>query len=99
MSTQSPCPQNDPLMIAWNAYQSTNEFVNAERWARDPEHLKGSLWAVFQAGFRAATQRAADLHEQVDTASDSERLQNVPGAGATGAVVEYRDKIRLTVAR
>lgn len=37
---------------------------------------------------------AADLHEQIDPASDDERIKGHPGAGAMGAVIEYRDKIR-----
>jgi hypothetical protein len=98
MPTTSPCPQNDPLMIAWAQFQATDDFQNAQRWAAHPEHLQGSLWAVFMAGFKAATERAADLHEQVDSASDAERLDRLPGAGAMGAVIEYRDKIRQTVA-
>lgn len=54
----------------------------------------GSLWAAFMAGFNAATERAASLHESINPASDDERLHKVPGAGAMGAVIEYRDTIR-----
>lgn len=39
-------------------------------------------------------ERAATLHESVNPASDDERLKNLPGAGAMGAVIEYRDLIR-----
>lgn len=39
-------------------------------------------------------ERCASLHESVDPASDDERHNNVPGAGAMGAVIEYRDLIR-----
>lgn len=56
--------------------------------------VKGSLWAAFVEGFNAATDRAASLHESINPASDAERLDKSPGAGAMGAVVEYRDKIR-----
>jgi hypothetical protein len=98
MPTMTPCPKDDPLMIAWMQFQSTGDYENAKQWAAKPEHLQGSLWAVFEAGFRAATERAAGLHEQVDSASDAERLDRLPGAGAMGAVVEYRDKIRQTIA-
>jgi hypothetical protein len=43
-------------------------------------------------------QRSApgDLHESVSPASDEERLHGSPGAGAMGAVIEYRDAIRAT---
>jgi hypothetical protein len=84
-------------MVAWANYNATQEYENAKRWAARAEHFDGSLWAAFEAGFRAATERAADLHEQIDSASDAERLKNLPGAGAMGAVIEYRDKIRQTV--
>lgn len=46
-----------------------------------------------------ALEQAAMLHEQVDCASDAERLAGIPGAGAMGAVIEYRDKIRELKAR
>lgn len=39
-------------------------------------------------------ERFAGLHESVNPASDEERANNVPGAGAMGAVIEYRDLIR-----
>lgn len=41
-------------------------------------------------------ERCAMLHENVNPASDEERLNNVPGAGAMGAVIEYRDAIRAS---
>jgi hypothetical protein len=41
----------------------------------------------------AERERCAGLHEQVDPASDDERLRHVPGAGAM-AVIQYRDLIR-----
>lgn len=39
-------------------------------------------------------ERAASLHEVVNPASDDERANGVPGSGAMGAVIEYRDAIR-----
>ena len=42
----------------------------------------------------AAIEACAMLHENINPASDEERQKNVPGAGAMGAVIEYRDKIR-----
>lgn len=112
------CPDDHPLMIAWNAYQQTDDFKNTKDWATrsiiiasqataaeanrvDPweereKRAMGSLWAAFMAGFNAGTERAASLHEQVNPASDDERLNNVPGAGGMGAVIQYRDLIRAT---
>lgn len=39
-------------------------------------------------------ERCASLYERVNPASDDERQRHVPGAGAMGAVIEYRDIIR-----
>lgn len=39
-------------------------------------------------------ERAAALHESINPASDDERASGTPGAGAMGAVIEYRDAIR-----
>lgn len=44
----------------------------------------------------AERERCAQLHEQINPASDDERHNHVPGAGAMGAVIEYRDKIRAS---
>ena len=45
---------------------------------------------------RSERERCAMLHESVNPASDDERLHRVPGAGAMGAVIEYRDLIRAS---
>lgn len=68
----------------------------ANRFTHDHyrQFVTGSLWAAFMAGFNAATELAASLHESVNPASDMERLNKDPGAGAMGAVIEYRDAIR-----
>jgi hypothetical protein len=94
MPTETPVPADHPLMKAWKAYQQTAEFANTKKWAAHPEHVDGSLWAAFMQGWLLATERAAMLHESVNTASDAERLNKAPGAGAMGAVIEYRDLIR-----
>ena len=41
-----------------------------------------------------AFEEAADLHPNINPASDEERLRGSPGAGAMGAVIEYRDALR-----
>jgi hypothetical protein len=81
-------------MKAWKAYAETDDFANSKKWAAQPQHVDGSLWAAFLQGWLQATERAAALHESVDPASDAERQNKVPGAGAMGAVIEYRDLIR-----
>lgn len=96
MSVQSPLPSDHPLMKAWNAYKSTDDYANSRKWAAHAEHVDGSLWAAFMEGWNLATTRAGNLHEQINPASDEERLNNSPGAGAMGAVIEYRDAIRAT---
>lgn len=82
------------LKIEWEIWKQTKEFASTRHWARYDEHLMGSLWEAFRVGFEAAKEASARLHENVDPASDDERLSNSPGAGAMGAVIEYRDKIR-----
>lgn len=52
---QRQVPESDPLMIAWKAYSASPEYANAERWLAKPEHRKGSMWAAFCAGYKAAT--------------------------------------------
>ena len=95
MPVMAAVPEDHPLMVAWNAYKATDDFAGNMRWAaRDSEYLDGCLWGAFMAGFSAATRRAGDLHESVNAASDQERHDGHPGAGAMGAVIEYRDAIR-----
>jgi hypothetical protein len=57
MSAQSPVPEDHPLMIAWKSYVLTEDFSNTEKWAQEVKHefLRGSLWAVFEAGFMAGS--------------------------------------------
>lgn len=51
------------------------------------------LDAADRRGFERARKMAAQLHENINPASDQERLWGDPGAGAMGAVLEYRDAI------
>lgn len=50
--------------------------------------------SAFRKAILAEREACARLHENVNPASDAERLGNMPGAGAMGAVIEYRDLIR-----
>ena len=54
MSTSTPIPQDHPLMRAWNAHKVTPEYANSKSWAQHAEHVEGSLWALFMAGWTAA---------------------------------------------
>jgi len=47
--------------------------------------------------YRAGLEEAARLHEMINPASDAERLENIPGAGAMGAIIDYRDAIRARI--
>lgn len=59
MSTQAPVPKDHPLMIAWEAYKSSDDYRNTKRWAAHPEHIEGCLWAAFVSGFVANIVREA----------------------------------------
>ncbi len=63
---QQPVPPNDPLMKAWIAYQATEGYQNTVKWA--PTYPVGSLWAAFEAGWRArddeATQRTPETQRR-----------------------------------
>ena len=66
MTTEAPVPEHDPLMIAWREHQKTEDFANSKRWAAHPEHLQGSLWGVFMAGFYYGTDAARSFQMRVD---------------------------------
>lgn len=57
MSTMALLPKDHPLMQAYDLYRSTEEYANSKRWAshvHKDEHLEGSLWSLFAAGWQAA---------------------------------------------
>jgi len=58
----APCSEDDPRMVAWKVYEATEEYAKTRRWALFNEHVDGSLWAAFIAGFDAA--RAAEKEKQ-----------------------------------
>ena len=72
MITSAAVPPDHPLMIAWAAYTSTEEFANTERWAVNPHHRRGSLWAAFEAGFSAGAwlglKKAERMHRRAQRA-------------------------------
>lgn len=41
------------MMRAWSAYKATPEYANSRSWAKHSEHVDGSLWASFMAGWEA----------------------------------------------
>lgn len=56
MPDMAALPKHHPLMVAWEAYKETEEYVNSKKWASaqyKDRHLEGSLWAMFMAGWQA----------------------------------------------
>lgn len=54
MSTQSPLPQNDPMLIAFQQLKKTPEYKNAVKWtinAENESQADGELWFAFAAGY------------------------------------------------
>ena len=49
--------RESPLWKAWLQYKEEDSFENTRRWARDPNHTEGSLWAAFHAGWIAGCKR------------------------------------------
>ena len=57
MSTQSPRPQNDPVLIAFQKLKKTPEYKNAVNWvlrANNECQADGELWFAFLAGYDTA---------------------------------------------
>jgi hypothetical protein len=61
----------------------TDDSDDWEAYLRNLEHERN-----------AALDEAAALFEVINPASDDERMKGDPGAGAMGAIIEYRNKIR-----
>lgn len=58
MPSSAPLPKGHPALLAWEAHKKTEEYENSKRWAAMPEHVEGSLWALFWAGWNAARAEA-----------------------------------------
>jgi len=64
---EAALPDTDPMLIAWKAWQKSEDYDNARRWAETfiiesnghklgamsakHPHLEGSMWAAFVAGW------------------------------------------------
>lgn len=46
-------PVGSPLRDAWEEYKQGEDYQNTRRWALHEEHVDGSLWAAFMAGYIA----------------------------------------------
>lgn len=72
---------------------------NADEWLLFLTEYSKEFCAVqiaeaIEEAVRKERERCALVYESVNPASDDERYHHVPGAGAMGAVIEFRDKIR-----
>lgn len=52
-SAMTPIHPEHPIMLAWERYKQTGEYRNTRYFATDVEHVDGSLWAAFFAGWDA----------------------------------------------
>jgi hypothetical protein len=58
------------------------------------DHYRERYQRILDQARNTALDEAAGLSAIVNPASDEERLHGDPGAGAMGAIIEYRNKIR-----
>ena len=91
MSTQSPLPQNDPLLIAFQQLKHTPEYRNAVNWtikAENENHADGELWFAFAAGWNAREALAAPPADPVREAAtalvDEYKCSGCEGCGFEG---------------
>jgi len=48
----APVDPASPLMVAWEQFKQSESYANSKKWAAFPEHVDGSLWALFEIGWR-----------------------------------------------
>lgn len=60
----APLPKDDPRIVAFEAYKRTDAYQNTRRWAQHPDHVDGSLWAAFLAGWEATRPAEADMERR-----------------------------------
>jgi hypothetical protein len=66
----TPLQENHPLQIAFNAYKESSGYANTRKWALHPEHVDGSLWAAFEAGWQANQRALADVAKFIERRLD-----------------------------
>jgi hypothetical protein len=71
MSTQVALPEDDLRIKAFDSYKQTEDYANAKKWASFPEHVDGSLWAAFIAGYQA-------LYKEITTARKEAKPGRTP---------------------
>ncbi|CAB5079585.1 hypothetical protein UFOVP143_40 [uncultured Caudovirales phage] len=80
---ETPVPREAPVMQAWEQYKATEDYANTRVWARHEDHVDGSLWAAFYAGFFACAVNAAG--SAADAAAKIEQMR--------AALEWYRDQV------
>lgn len=57
MTVETPCPKDSPLMIAWEAYKSTDNYANTRFWATRyiPEDDPAAIERIRATGANPAT--------------------------------------------
>ena len=73
MGNSTPLPSDDARMVAWREYTATDDYRNTKRWAVEPPHTEGSLWAAFLAGWSGATSRTPNKPDLTALAEACER--------------------------
>ncbi|MDD2775551.1 MAG: hypothetical protein PHU06_06320 [Gallionella sp.] len=70
MSDQQAYHPEEPGMVAWTAYKTTDDYAYTKRWAKHSEHVDVSLWSAFSQGFAdgVAEQGIKHLASLMDTA-------------------------------
>lgn len=61
-NAMSPLPEDHPLIQAFDKYKNTPEYSNTRRWATNPKHTEGSLWAAFIEGWEYSVAYNKSLH-------------------------------------
>lgn len=99
MSTQSPLPQNDPMLIAFQKLKHTPEYKNAVNWtikAENESQADGELWFGFAAGWNAHAEHASvQFNDAIPAMKEAYRQGRKDEADHTAAI---REKARELVA-
>jgi hypothetical protein len=67
MNATTQATPDHPMVVAWKAYQETDEYKNAKHWASQEKHLEGSLWVIFMQGWEIGQHELRDCIERLET--------------------------------
>ncbi len=54
MGEKQELSKDHPIRIAWDKYKESEEYRNSFKWAGFEEHRVGSMWAIYEQGYRDA---------------------------------------------